>query len=190
MYNNYYFLLFLILFLSLSFYFSPFLFEKNGGRFRIFKSLNYSGIWFLKMFFIEQLPFKVKVIFDESCQVKTLGVQKIFGIGDLFHHKNSDRYGFIYQGNKTFGIYSYQYKGGKLIPWEKLGEVKTNEPFYINFPMSITFKYKMGRYLYPYFEQDGDDEKGAPHTMKLYMEFYPNISNIHYTGEKIFDLSK
>ena len=32
------------------------------------------------MFFKEQLPFSVKVIFDKSFEVKTLGVQKIFGI--------------------------------------------------------------------------------------------------------------
>ena len=163
-----------------------FLFTKNSGYYRIYKRMNFSGIWFLKMFFQEQLPFSIKVVFDESFEVKTLGVQKIFGIGDLLHHKNSDRYGFIYQGDKTFGIYSYQYRDGKSIPWIKLGEVKSDEVFHINFPLSITYKYKIGRYLYPYFEQDGDDEKGAPHKMKLYMYFDEN--NIHISKEKSFSL--
>ena len=57
-----------------------FLFTKNSGYYRIYKRMNFSGIWFLKMFFKEQLPFSVKVIFDKSFEVKTLGVQKIFGI--------------------------------------------------------------------------------------------------------------
>ena len=139
------------------------------------------------MFFIKQSPFKVRVIFYESCEVETLGVQKIFGIGDLLHHNNSDRYGFIYEGDKTFGIYSYQYRDGKLTPWTKLGDVKTDEPFYINFSLSTNSKYKIGRYLYPYFEQDGDDEKGAPHTMKLHMKFLEISDN---SDIKSFDLKK
>ena len=178
----------LILILILSFGFlSTFLFIKNSGLYKIRKGMNFSGIWLLKMFFIKQSPFKVKVIFYESCEVETLGVQKIFGIGDLLHHNNSDRYGFIYEGDKTFGIYSYQYRDGKLIPWKKLGDVKTDEPFYINFSLSTNSKYKIGRYLYPYFEQDGDDEKGAPHTMKLHMKFLEISDN---SDIKSFDLKK
>jgi hypothetical protein len=158
------------------------------------------------MFFSKRKPFYVRVVFDKSCMVKTLGVQKIFGIGDLFHHKNSDRYGFIYEGNingkDIFGIYSYQYRLGQLMTCEKLGEVepnepfyiyfyhdithqyingnmsftilgnvKTNEPFFIVFDENITNKYKIGRYLFPYFEQDGDDEKGAPHEMVIRLDF-------------------
>ena len=123
------------------------------------------------MFFIKQRPFQVMVILDKSCEVKTLGVQKIFGIGDLFHHNNSDRYGFIYEGNHKFGIYSYQYRDGQLQPWEKLGTVETYEPF--NLVFHDTDRYKKGRYLFPYFEQDGDDEKGAPHKMEIELYFGP-----------------
>jgi hypothetical protein len=177
-----------ILILILSFGFlSTFLFRKNSGIYKIRKGMNFSGIWIMKMFFIKQSPFKVKVVFYESCEVKTLGVQKIFGIGDLLHHNNSDRYGFIYEDDKTFGIYSYQYRDGKLTPWVKLGDVKTDEPFYINFSLSTNSKYKIGRYLYPYFEQDGDAEKGAPHTMKLHMEFLKESTD---SNLKSFDLKK
>jgi hypothetical protein len=179
-------LIYLVLALSIIFMTIP-LYTKNSGCYKIRKGMNFSGIWFLKMFLKKQLPFKVKVIFDESFQVETLGVQKIFGIGDLLHHNNSDRYGFIYEGDKTFGIYSYQYRDGKLTPWVKLGDVKTDEPFYINFRLSTNSKYKIGRYLYPYFEQDGDDEKGAPHTMKLHMEFLKESTDLIL---KSFDLKK
>lgn len=151
--------------------FLPIIFEKNNGIYRIFKNFNYSGIWFLKMFFKKQAPFKVKVILYSSCEVKTHGVQKIFGIGDFFHHNNSDRYGYIYEGNGKYGIYSYRYQDSKRIPEERLGTVKSGEPFFLEFHRSIVDKYKMGRYLYPYFEQDGVQEKGAPHTMKLKLEF-------------------
>ena len=40
-------------------------------------------------------------------------------------------------------------------------------------------KYKIGRYLYPYFEQDGDDEKGAPHDMKIRLYFTPVDKSVH-----------
>tara|TARA_Y100001937_G_C7129688_1_gene336665 strand:- start:1276 stop:1767 length:492 start_codon:yes stop_codon:yes gene_type:complete len=153
------------------------LFTKNNGLYKIRKNMNFSGFWFFKVFFKTQKPFQVGVIMDKSCEVQTLGVQKIFGIGDLFHHKNSDRYGFIYEGNHKFGIYSYQYRDGKLIPWEKLGTVKTEEPFFIVFDDNS--KYKIGRYLYPYFEQDGDDEKGAPHDMKIRLYFTPVDKSVH-----------
>ena len=90
------------------------LFTKNNGLYKIRKNINFSGFWFFKVFFKPQKPFQVGVIMDKSCEVQTLGVQKIFGIGDLFHHKNSDRYGFIYEGNHKFGIYSYQYRDGEI----------------------------------------------------------------------------
>ena len=179
-------LIYLGIALSFMFITTP-LYTKNSGCYKIRKGMNFSGIWILKMFFKKQSPFKVKVVFYESCEVETLGVQKIFGIGDLLHHNNSDRYGFIYEGDKTFGIYSYQYRDGKLTPWTKLGDVKTDEPFYINFSLSTNSKYKIGRYLYPYFEQDGDDEKGAPHTMKLHMKFLEKSDN---SDIKSFDLKK
>lgn len=178
---------YLVLALSFMFITIP-LYTKNSGRYRIIKGMNFSGIWFLKMFLKKQLPFKAKVVFDKSFEVETLGVQKIFGIGDLLHHKNSDRYGFIYQGDKTFGIYSYQYRNGKSIPWIKLGEVKTDESFFINFSLPVVSKYKIGRYLYPYFEQDGDDEKGAPHTMKLHIKFYSNTESVDNNEGIFFDL--
>lgn len=182
-----YFLILVFLIISSMVLLLPYFFQKNGGKYRIFKGMNFSGIWFLKMFFMNQKTFQTLVTFDESCEVKTLGVQKIFGIGDLLHHNNSDRYGFVYEGNSEFGIYSYQYREGKRIPWIKLGTVKSKEPFFITFPSSIIDKYKMGRYLYPYFEQDGDDEKGAPHKMVMDMEFY-ELSNIYYNGEQVFEL--
>lgn len=163
------------------------LFTKNSGTYKIRKGMNFSGIWFLKMFLKNQKPFKARVIFGESCEVKTLGVQKIFGMGDLFHHNNSDRYGFIYEGGGEYGIYSYQYKNGQRIPWVKLGSVKSNEPFIITFDSKITDKYKLGRYLYPYFEQDGDDEKGVPHTMKMNIEFLKFDDN-KFDNEKMFEL--
>ncbi len=147
------------------------MFAKKSKVYKIRKGLNYSGIWFFKMFFRKQKPFWVEVVLDESCEVKTLGVQKIFGIGDLFHHNNSDRYGFIYKGNSEFQICSYQYSNGELLPQRILRTVKSNEPFKIAFRKGITEKYKIGRYLYPYFEQDGDSEKGAPHTMKIKLTF-------------------
>ena len=153
------------------------LFTKNNGLYKIRKNMNFSGFWFFKVFFKRQKPFQVGVVMDKSCEVQTLGVQKIFGIGNLLHHKNSDRYGFIYEGNHKFGIYSYQYRNGKLIPWEKLGTVDTNEYFYITF--INTNKYKIGRYLYPYFEQDGDDEKGAPHDMVIELNFMSLNSMVH-----------
>lgn len=147
----------------------------TSGIYKIRKGWNFSGIWFMKMFFSKRKPFYVRVVFDRSCMIKTLGIQKIFGIGDLLHHKNSDRYGFIYEGNVNgkdiFGIYSYQYRNGQLITSEKLGEVEPNEPFYIYFYHDITQQYKIGRYLFPYFEQDGDDEKGAPHEMVIRLDF-------------------
>jgi hypothetical protein len=147
----------------------------TSGVYKIRRGWNFSGIWFMKMFFSKRKTFYVKVVFDKSCMVKTLGVQKIFGIGDLSHHKNSDRYGFIYEGNingkDIFGIYSYQYRLGQLMTCEKLGEVEPNEPFLIVFDENITNKYKIGRYLFPYFEQDGDDEKGAPYEMSMRLDF-------------------
>jgi hypothetical protein len=151
----------------------------TSGVYKIRRGWNFSGIWFMKMFFSKRKPFYVKVVIDRSFMVKTLGVQKIFGIGDLLHHKNSDRYGFIYEGNingkDIFGIYSYQYRNGQLTPWKKLGEVEPNQPFYICFYHDITEQYEMGRYLFPYFEQDGDDEKGAPHEMIIRLDFSKKI---------------
>ena len=76
-------------------------------------------------------------------------------------------------GKDIFGIYSYQYRLGQLMTCEKLGEVEPNEPFYIYFYHDITQQYKIGRYLFPYFEQDGDDEKGAPHKMTIDIMFAP-----------------
>ena len=55
----------------------------TSGVYKIRKGWNFSGIWFMKMFFSKRKPFYVKVVFDRSCMVKTLGVQKIFGIDDL-----------------------------------------------------------------------------------------------------------
>jgi len=150
---------------------SVLLFTKNSGTYTIRKGMNFSGIWLLKMFFMKQKPFQVRVKLTKSCEVKTLGVQKIFGMGDLFHHKNSDRYGFIYEDDNKFGIYSYQYRDGQLLPWKKLGSVDTNEDFYITF--INTDRYTIGRYLFPYFEQDGDDERGAPHDMIIELDFVP-----------------
>lgn len=149
--------------------------SKHSSTYKIHKRLNYSGIWILKVFINQQLPFQAKVTLDKSFEVKTLGVQKIFGIGNILHHKRSDRYGLIYEGDSIFGIYSYQYRDGKCIPWKKLGSVETGVPFYITFKDSIVDKYKIGRFLYPYFEMDGDSEKGAPHTMKMDIEFHPLI---------------
>jgi len=164
-----YFMLILLILILISA--SVFLFTKNSGTYKIRRGMNFSGIWFLKMFIMKQTPFQVRVKLTRSCEVKTLGVQKIFGMGDLLHHKNSDRYGFIYEGDSKFGIYSYQYRNGKLLPWEKLGTVDTNEDFYITF--INTDSYPIGRYLFPYFEQDGDDEKGAPHDMVIELDFVP-----------------
>lgn len=158
--------------------------DKHGGNYRIFKGLNYSGIWFFKMFFTKREPFQARVILDKSCEVKTNGVQKIFGIGDLFHHNNSDRFGFIYEGNGRYGIYSYQYRKGELQPWTKLGTVESGEVFYIVFNKSIVDRYKKGRYLYPYFEQDGDAEKGAPHTMLMNINFHIIIDPEYIEGDK------
>jgi len=149
-----------------------FAFTKNSGKYHIRKRMNFSGFWFLKIFLTKQIPFQVRIILNDSCKVQTLGIQKIFGMGDLYHHKNSDRYGFTYDGYDTFTIYSYQYINGNM-SFTILGNVKTNEPFFIMFDENITNKYKIGRYLFPYFEQDGDDEKGAPHKMTIDIMFAP-----------------
>ena len=156
------------------------LFTKNSGKYKIRKGMNFSGFWFFKMFFIKQTPFQARIILDDSCKVQTLGIQKIFGMGDLYHHKNSDRYGFTYDGNDKFSIYLYQYINGFSLLVKKLGNVKTNEPFLIVFDENITNKYKIGRYLFPYFEQDGKEEKGAPHTMTIDIMFAP----IDYVGNE------
>jgi hypothetical protein len=92
----------------------------TSGVYKIRRGWNFSGIWFMKMFFSKRKPFYVKVVIDRSFMVKTLGV-------------------------------------------------------YICFYHDITEQYEMGRYLFPYFEQDGDDEKGAPHEMIIRLDFSKKI---------------
>lgn len=154
------------------------LFSKNSGKYTIRKRMNYSGIWILKFFLVKQKPFHARIKLDKSFEVKTEGVQKIFGIGNLNHHKNSDRYGLIYDGDGKFGIYSYQYRNGSRSQWYRLGTVRTDETFYIRFDNYIVSRYKIGRYLYPYFEQDGDDELGAPHNMTMSIYFNEDFEEL------------
>ena len=150
------------------------LFGKNGGLFLIRKGRNFSGFWFLKMFLKKQKPFKVRATLWYNCEIPTLGIQKLFGVGNLFnHHKESDRFAFKYEGNNEYGIYTYRYENGKKVPDVRLGTVSSGENFYLAFSKKTLDKYEKGRYLYPYFEQDGQDEKGAPHKMSIALYFYP-----------------
>lgn len=130
------------------------------------KGKNYSG-WRFKPFF----KAREKVVAFElhtSCKVETEGVQKIFGLGDINHHQNSFRFGFRYDSKEDiFFIYEYIYSDGELLTPKSIGFCYANQRVELTIDRHIVGRYKFGKFLFPYFEMDGDEELGAPHDMSI-----------------------
>lgn len=141
------------------------LFWPISRTYRIKKGNNYSG-WRFKPFY-KAKPKHLTITMHSSCKVETEGIQKIFGLGDINHHDNSFRIGYKYDKDlDLFYLYTYQYSGGVLF-WDFVDTVKAERRYVINIPKRITDRYTWGKFLFFYFEQDGDDEKGAPHDMAM-----------------------
>lgn len=145
-------------------------FEPVSATYTIKKGRNYSNWYYrLRVFLKTQKPFTVEITLHKSCEVKTEGIQKIFGIGDFNHHLNSDRIGFRWDG-MYYTIFSYKYMG--TVRHEvALRKVSSEEKFSINFHEFQLSQYPRGKYLFPYFEQDGTEEEGAPQDMKITLTF-------------------
>lgn len=129
------------------------------------KGKNFSG-WRFKPFF-KARPKAVEFVLHDSCCVETKGIQKVFGLGDIDHHKNSFRYGFRWLVDKRcFEIFSYEYFDGKT-KFKKIGKALPGKRFVSIIPQEVISRYKFGKFLFPYFEMDGDEELGAPHDMSI-----------------------
>jgi len=128
------------------------------------KGNNYSGYRFKPFYNFKGCVLEFTL--HDSCKVQTDGIQKIFGVGDLDHHKNSFRIGYSYlKKTDEFVIYHYEYKQGKIY-YNWFSYVKANQKKQVVIPEWKGF----GKFLFPYFEQDGGvDNKGAgaPHDMKM-----------------------
>lgn len=143
------------------------LFRPASVTYIIKKGSNYSQWYYrFRIFLVTQKPFKVEVTLHKSCEVYTDGIQKIFGLGDFNHHVNSFRYGFRWNGAE-YDLYTYEYfKGHRLKP-SMAGSFKANKKITIYFDEDIVNKFPKGKFLFPYFEQDGRNELGAPQDMRM-----------------------
>ena len=143
------------------------LFQPVSRTYVIRKGRNYCYHGF--KFFIKPRIKSIGVTFHESCKVETKGIQKIFGLGDIDHHENSFRWGWRYFAESdTFHIYEYKYSSG-VRNWKPMNiEIPANG----NLQLSLPNEYSYGKYLFPYFEQDGEEELGAPHDMRITLAFY------------------
>ena len=128
------------------------------------KGKNYSGYRFKPFYNFKGCLLEFTL--HDSCKVETDGIQKIFGVGDLNHHKNSFRVGFRYNEIlDDFDIFYYCYVNGSLFR-NYILSVKANEKKQVEIPEWKGF----GKFLFPYFEQDGGKNNkgdGAPHDMKM-----------------------
>ena len=116
--------------------------------------------------FITKKNFTVAFYFTNSCRYSGSDQlmeqwNKLFGIGALQHHKNSDRIAWRY--NDEFDLIelsTYKYKNGERMPIKSLGFVA------INTWNSITInteRYWFGRKLNPYF----GGKESVPHNIKI-----------------------
>lgn len=128
------------------------------------KGNNYSGYRFKPFYNFKGCVLEFTL--HDSCKVQTNGIQKIFGVGDLNHHKNSCRIGFMYSELlDEFYLFSYDYKNGD-ISYKYLFAVKSNQKAQVEI---LEWK-GFGKFLFPYFEQDGGvDNKGAGATHDIKM---------------------
>ena len=128
------------------------------------KGRNYSGYRFKPFYNFKGCLLEFTL--HDSCKVKTEGIQKIFGLGDFDQHKNSLRVGFRYNKSEDkFDIFYYGYKNGRLLV-DFLFKIESNEKTLFEIPEWYGF----GKFLFPYFEQDGginNKGAGAPHDIKM-----------------------
>lgn len=130
------------------------------------KGNNYSG-WRFKPFWKPKGK-EVEVTLHKSCKVETQGLQKIFGMGDIDHHINSFRFAYRYDSYlDLFHIYEYVYQNGAKIEDELVLSCRPETPVKLYITDEIAQRYTFGKYLFPYFEQDGEDELGAPQEMRM-----------------------
>jgi hypothetical protein len=147
------------------------------------------------LFGTKKLAYSVK--FTDSCRYEIgsdqTDINKLFGIGYFpYHHRNSVRFGWVYNPSKndTMEIYAYWYKDGKRFS-EFLCDVPINGPVYYEmakeystpvgwyFRLRVIFdKKEIGRtavmvrpqwagyLLRPYF----GGNQTAPHNMEIWME--------------------
>jgi len=146
------------------------IFKPVSRTYTIRKGKNYSGYRFKPFYKVK--PFRISVTLHSHCRIATNGIQKIFGLGDLDHHENSFRYGWKFLPDlNVFEIYEYTYFNGDL-DWKPTGFLANpNERFFLEFDHYTVSKYKWGKFLFPYFEQDGDAEEGAPRKLKISIYF-------------------
>lgn len=128
--------------------------------------------------------------FDESCLYHfeapdTLDINKLYGLSQGIHHKNSARFGWRCVDNKSIEIVTYCYVDGVRLPEVILGSVAPNETCRLTLKVTPTkYYFKMesfsgtnivnvdkihtttfGYTLYPYFGGNNP----APHKMSLYI---------------------
>jgi hypothetical protein len=137
------------------------------------------------------------VVFKNSCRYEIgsdqTDINKLFGIGYFpHHHRNSVRFGWVYNPSKndTMEIYAYWYDKGER-KYEFMCDVPINSPAY--YEMTVEYSASVGRYfrlsvtfdkevvgakpvlirpqsvgylLRPYF----GGNQTAPHNMEIWME--------------------
>jgi len=158
-------------------------------------SLGLSAIFWV-FYYFKMKDINVKVKFDESCLYEPFDeehdINKLWGIGFVYHHKNSARFGWRAMG-KIIEIHTYCYVDGKRVS-EKLIECQPNE--WLELDLDV-FK---DRYQFKAKNIDGERalkniEKGKTSflqlfTYKLFPYFGGNNPAPHNMGITIIETEK